>query len=113
MAAHYFVWYRVPGDAAAARASVNALMHDITRGTGVIGRLLMRHVRAAGPSQGANCAPSGGVGDVEVPPTWMEVYECVADADTFEAAYAQATARHAVAAHAPEGRHLERFLDAP
>ena len=92
MAAHYFVWYRVPGDAAAARASVNALMHDISRRTGVIGRLLMR---------------------TDTPPTWMEVYECVADPDAFEAAYAQATARHAVAAHAPEGRHLERFLDAP
>ena len=68
-------------------------MHDITRRTGVIGRLLVRMV--------------------DTPPTWMEVYESVADADAFEAAYAEATARHAVASHAPEGRHLERFSTRP
>src|SRR5512145_2848682 len=105
MAAHYFVWYRVQGDAAAARASVNALMRDIARRTGVVGRLLVRTVGAAGPFEGANCALPGGPGAVDTPPTWMEAYECIADADTFEAAYAQATARHAVAAHAADGRH--------
>lgn len=92
VATYYFVWYRVPGDAAAARAAVNALMQDLARHTGVTGRLLMR---------------------ADTPPTWMEAYECVADADAFDSAYAAATARHAVAAHAPEGRHVERFVDAP
>ena len=59
MATHYFVWYRVPGDPAAARGAVNALMQDIAMKTGVTGRLLMRP---------------------DAPPTWMEVYESVADA---------------------------------
>ena len=91
MATHYFVWYRVDGDPAAARASVNGLMQDIAMKTGVIGRLLMRP---------------------DVPPTWMEVYESVADAQGFDAEYAEAVARNGVATHAPEGRHLERFVDA-
>ena len=91
MATHYFVWYRVPGDAAAARGAVNTLMQDIARKTGVTGRLLMRP---------------------EAPPTWMEVYESVADANGFDVAYAEAVAHSGAATHAPEGRHLERFLDA-
>ncbi len=91
-ATHYFVWYRVPGDAAAARAAVNSLQQELTLRTGVVGRLLMRP---------------------DAPPTWMEVYECVADAPLFEAALADASTRHAVGAHAPDGRHLERFFDAP
>jgi Domain of unknown function (DUF4936) len=92
MATHYFVWYRVPGDPATARGAVNTLMHDIARQTGVIGRLLLRP---------------------EVPPTWMEVYECVADAASFDVAYMEAVANSGVVAHAPEGRHIERFVDAP
>jgi hypothetical protein len=91
VATHYFVWYRVAGDPAQARGAVNGLMQDIAKRTGVIGRLLMR----AG-----------------TPPTWMEVYDKVADAATFEAAYVEAVARADVAAHMPEGRNLERFVDA-
>jgi len=92
MATHYFVWYRVSGDAADARGAVNALMRDVALRTGVIGRLLMR----AG-----------------TPPTWMEVYESVADAAAFDAAFVDASARSDIAAHAAEGRHVERFVDAP
>lgn len=92
MATHYFVWYRVPGDPAAARGAVNALMQEIAKQTGVIGRLLLRP---------------------DVPPTWMEVYESVADAPKFDTVYPEAVAHTGVAAHAPEGRHLERFVDAP
>ena len=84
-ATHYFVWYRVPGDAGAARARVDALQREIESRTGVIGRLLMR--------------PG-------VPPTWMEIYEGVRDSSAFEAALAD------VAAYAPEGRHVESFVDA-
>ncbi len=91
MAAHYFVWYKIPGDPAAARGAVNALMQGVAMKTGVIGRLLMRP---------------------ESPPTWMEVYESVADAAAFDAAYADAVSRSGVVAHAPQGRHLERFVDA-
>lgn len=92
MATHYFVWYRVPGDPAAARGAVNALIQDVAKQTGVFGRLLMRP---------------------DVPPTWMEVYESVADAAKFDTVYPEAVARNGVAAHAPDGRHLERFIDAP
>jgi hypothetical protein len=91
MAAHYFVWYRVPGDPAAARSAVNALMQDISLQTGVTGRLLMRP---------------------DAPPTWMEVYESVVDATRFEDVYMQAVARSGVDAHAPDGRRIERFWDA-
>ena len=91
MATHYFVWYRVPGDLAAARGAVNTLMQDIALKTGVTGRLLMRP---------------------DTPPTWMEVYESVADAAGFDVAYAEAVAQSGATTHAPDGRHLERFLDA-
>ncbi len=88
---HYFVWYRVPGDAAAARAIVDALQRDVASRTRVVGRLLTR---------------------TGAPPTWMEVYEGVGDPAAFEAALADAVTRHGVAAHAPEGRHVESFVDA-
>jgi hypothetical protein len=91
MATHYFVWYRVAGDPALARGVVNGLMQDIAKRTGVVGRLLMR--------------PGS-------PPTWMEVYDKVADAAAFEAAYGEAVARAGVAEHMPAGRTVERFLDA-
>ena len=91
MATHYFVWYRVPGDPALARSAVNALMQEIAKETGVIGQLLMR---------------------ADTPPTWMEVYGKVADAALFDAAYGEAIVRSGVAAHVPDGRHLERFVDA-
>ncbi len=90
-ATHYFVWYRVPGDAGAARARVDALQRELESRTGVIGRLLMR--------PGA-------------PPTWMEIYEGVRDPSAFEAALAEVAAHHGVAAHAPAGRHVESFVDA-
>ena len=92
MATHYYVWYRVHGDIAAARSAVNALMQDIALRTGVIGRLLTR---------------------ADMPPTWMEVYDCVADAASFDDAYADAVARSGIAAFSSDGRHVERFIDAP
>jgi hypothetical protein len=88
---HYYVWYRITGDPAPARGAVNALQHDVAKATGVMGRLLMRS---------------------EDPTTWMEVYENVVDAKAFERALAQATSAHGVPTLAPDGRHLERFVDA-
>ena len=92
MAAHYYIWYRVPGDPAAARGAVNALMQEISLHTGVVGRLLMR---------------------TDSPPTWLEVYESVVDATLFEDVYMQAVGKSGVEAHAPDGRRIERFWDAP
>jgi hypothetical protein len=87
-ATHYFVWYRVSGDVAAARTSVDALQREVASRTGIGGRLLTR----AG-----------------TPPTWLEVYEGVGDPVAFEVALADAITRHGVVAYAPEGRHVEAF----
>jgi len=88
--AHYFVWYRVTGDPAAARATVNALLEDVLGATGVAGRMLVRR---------------------DDPATWMEVYEGVTDVARFERALAAGAARHAVARWAERGaRHAEPFV---
>ena len=89
---HYYIWYRVPGDAGLARAAVNAAQADVTRATGVTARLCQRS---------------------DDPSTWMEIYEHVHDAHAFDAALAAAVIRHSVDAHIPDGRHVERFIDHP
>ena len=89
---HYFIWYRVPGDAGLARVAVNAALADVARATGVTGRLCQRS---------------------DDPSTWMEIYEHVHDVHAFDAALAAAVIRHDVAAHIPDGRHVERFIDHP
>ena len=87
---HYYVWYRVAGDPAAARAAVDALLRDVLGATGVAGRLLVRR---------------------DAPTTWMEVYEDVADAEGFDHALAAGVARHGVAAYVEGGvRHAEPFV---
>jgi hypothetical protein len=87
--AHCYVYYRVTGDARAARAAVAAMMADLEARTGVAGRLL---VRADDPS------------------TWMEVYEPVPHPAAFGRALAACVRRHGVAAFACDGqRHVERF----
>ena len=89
-ASHYYVWYRVTGDPAAARAAMDALLRDVQRATGVAGRVLVRH---------------------DDPATWMEVYEGVAGVQRFEAALAAGVVRHAVTRYAEDGaRHTERFV---
>ncbi|MBK9115389.1 MAG: DUF4936 family protein [Betaproteobacteria bacterium] len=87
---HYYIWYRVGGDAAAARAAVDAVLHDVFEHAGVAGRALVRR---------------------DDPGTWMEVYEHVADGALFERALAAAVARHGLAQHAEGGvRHVEPFV---
>jgi hypothetical protein len=90
-ATHYYVWYRISGDPARARACVNALMRDVALHAGVTGRLMMRR---------------------DEPSTWMEIYENVFDTVRFEAVMADATVRSGIAACAADGRHVERFADA-
>ena len=89
---HYFIWYRVPGDAGLARVAVNAALADVARATGVTGRLCQRS---------------------DDPSTWMEIYEHVHDVHAFDAALAAAVIRHGVGVHIPDGRHVERFIDHP
>ncbi|MFO1412862.1 MAG: DUF4936 family protein [Burkholderiales bacterium] len=87
---HYYVWYRVTGDATAARAAVDALLHGVFRHAGVTGRVLVRR---------------------DDPRTWMEVYEHVADVALFERELAAAVARRGVGRHVEGGvRHTEPFL---
>lgn len=86
---HVYVYYRLAGDPAAARAAVAALLADVETRTGVCGRLLERR----GP-----------------PRTWMEVYEPVLRPAAFLRVLAGAVRRHGVAAHAVDARRaIERF----
>ena len=89
---HYFVWYRIAGDAAEVRAAVNAVLHDVSLASAVTGKLFVRR---------------------EDPSTWMEAYEHVTDAATFEAALDAAVIRHGLDRLVSGGRHVERFLVAP
>lgn len=90
MLTHYYIWYRVAGDPAGARAAVDAALHDVFLQAGVSGRVLVRR---------------------DDPRTWMEVYEHVADGALFERALAAAVARHGLARHAEgDARHVEPFI---
>jgi len=89
---HYYVWYRVVGDLAAARATVDALLHDVFANAGVAGRLLWRR---------------------DDPRTWMEIYEGVADASLFEEKLERAALRHDVARFAEGGRRRVEPFHSP
>lgn len=89
---HYYVWYRIEGDPAAVRRSVDGVLRDIALQCGVKGRVLVRR---------------------DDPRTWMEIYEKVADTAAFEVALQAAVQRHAAASHAEGGRrHVEAFVAA-
>ncbi|MFO1317612.1 MAG: DUF4936 family protein [Burkholderiales bacterium] len=89
-ATHYYIWYRVAGDPAAARAAVDAALHDVFLHAGVTGKVLVRR---------------------DDPRTWMEIYEHVADGALFERELAGAVARHGLARYAEAGaRHVEPFV---
>ena len=60
----YYIYYKVPAaNTAAALAAVNALQRDLAEATGIAGRLLRRR---------------------DDPATWMEIYEPVPEAASFE-----------------------------
>jgi hypothetical protein len=89
-----FVYYRV-GDASASavRERVGAILADVYATTGVQGRLLRRRDDLA---------------------TWMEIYEPVPEAETFEHVLDAALARHRFDTLLAPGaaRHTERFVAA-
>ena len=90
--AHYYVWYRLRGDAGRASGAIDALLADVFLHAGVQGRLLVRR---------------------DEPRTWMEVYDHVMDPTLFERELAAAVARHAAGTHAEDGvRHCEAFIAA-
>jgi uncharacterized protein DUF4936 len=86
---HFYVYYRIAGDRAAARATIGALMTEVEARTGIVGRLLARH---------------------DDPSTWMEVYEPVENAAAFARALAACVRRFGAAGFARDGRRsVERF----
>ena len=89
MPVQFFVWYEIAGDPQRARASIDAMMADVARTTGIRGRL---HVRR------------------DLPTTWMEIYADVADTAGFEEEIAAAAKRHDVAQHTRGVRHVEAFV---
>lgn len=89
---HYFVWYKIDGDAADVRAAVNAVLHDVLLACAVTGRLYVRR---------------------DDPHTWMETWEPVTEPAAFEAALAAAVARHGLDRLVAGARHVERFVVAP
>lgn len=79
----YYVYYKVPQDRAAeVRDIVERVIRDIHAETGIAGRLLRRR---------------------DDPSTWMEVYENVADAQSFERTLASVLARHGFDRALPAG----------
>jgi hypothetical protein len=87
--AHFYVYYRVTADTAAARACIRALMTDVEARTGAKGLLLARQ---------------------DDPSTWMEVYAPVARATAFRRALAALVAKHGATMHTRDGhRHIESF----
>lgn len=82
MAFNFYVWYRVAQDEGAAELAVRTMMARLGCRTGIPGRLLMKRDESR---------------------LWMEVYEGVADADTFERSLGQAL----------DEFDVEMFLDGP
>ena len=92
-ASHVYVYYRVAGESAAARATISTLMAEVEATTGVAGRLLVRW---------------------DDPHTWLEVYEPVNDTTAFMRQLAALVRRFDAKAVAQGGeRHLERFAAPP
>ena len=89
---HYYVWYRITGDPRDARTAIEAMMAEVTRRTGIAGRLLVRRDETS---------------------TWMEIYEGVADPAVFEREIAAVFLAHDLARFVAGGaRHVEAFVAA-
>lgn len=93
MTCNFYVYYRSARPADEVRSVVGAMQRALADETGVAGRLMRR---------------------ADDPATWMEVYEAVADARTFELRLAAAVARYALERLLEPGaaRHAERFVPA-
>lgn len=84
----FYIWYKVAGESARARAQITAMQIDLADATGVAGRLLVR---------------------ADDPQTWMEIYEDVDDPVAFERELDRVVTSHDALLLAPAGRHVERF----
>jgi len=86
---HFYVWYKVRGDLAAAMSATSTLMSEVEARTGVAGRVLARR---------------------DDPSTWMEIYENVDDASPFERLLADLARELGATTWIEDGRrHVERF----
>jgi hypothetical protein len=91
----YYIYYRIaPEQASACEARVRALFAEIQEATGVQGSLMVKRGE---------------------PLLWMEVYERVADEQSFERALASALERSGLEACLQSGasRRIECFASAP
>ncbi len=90
MSAHYYVWYRVQaGTEAEAETAVRSLQARLACRSGVSGRLLKKRDAAE---------------------TWMEVYEGVAEPQSFERQLRELAERYDVEMFLDGGRHVECFI---
>lgn len=93
MAYSYYIYYRVdPGQADACEQKIKELLATVKDATGVAGRMLKKRGE---------------------PLLWMEIYENVSDAETFELALAHAAAKLGVLSflQPDSGRHVECFTN--
>lgn len=92
MAYSYYIYYRVdPDKTEACEPRIKELLAAVQAATGITGRLLKKR---------------------EEPLLWMEIYENVSDAETFELRLAHAATRLGVLAYLQpdSGRHTECFV---
>ncbi|MEO5766602.1 MAG: DUF4936 family protein [Casimicrobiaceae bacterium] len=87
-ATHFYVWYTVTVERAAARRAAADLLAAVEERTGIAGRILARRDDAS---------------------TWMEIYENVGDAAAFERALDVLVRRGDAARISGGVRHVERF----
>lgn len=92
MAYSYYIYYRVdPDQADACEQKIKELLATVKDATGVAGRMLKKRGE---------------------PLLWMEIYENVSDAETFELVLAKAAVKSRVQAFLQDGsgRHTECFV---
>lgn len=92
MTASLYIYYKAT-TAPDVAARVRAMQADLSRRSGIQGKLMRRR---------------------DAPDTWMEVYEAVGSFETFEAVLSEAVTHHRLEELLPPGerRHLERFVAA-
>lgn len=73
----YYIYYKIPAaNTGGALAAVNALQRNLAEATGIVGRVLRRR---------------------DDPATWMEIYESVPDAASFEEKLRELADAHSLA----------------
>ncbi|TNF52480.1 MAG: DUF4936 family protein [Gammaproteobacteria bacterium] len=92
MTTHFYVWYRIEGDAAECERAVRGMMARLTCRTGVAGQLLQKCDEAR---------------------LWMEVYADVAEPEAFSHRLRQAVDEYDIEMFIDGPRHTECFRGEP